>query len=131
MQGKVGFDKVFRWSKIICERSENKNKHKYKMIYSYEGQFTYNKKVISDWDSSAIGVYYCGLLNASGLHPLYIGKGTGELGMRGRLLDHIRDDYWPDATHFGYHRCDTVGEAEKWEAEEIARYQPKYNVVGK
>ncbi|MCC6290861.1 hypothetical protein IT398_02250 [Candidatus Nomurabacteria bacterium] len=102
------------------------------MVYPFKYPYHYTAKVVEGWDSSAIGVYYCGMLTTDGkLTILYIGKGTSDGGIRVRLLDHLRDDYWPDATHFGYHRCDTVAEAERHEAEEIKKYQPKYNKVGK
>lgn len=102
------------------------------MIYSYKGSYSYDKDVVGNWDSNAIGVYYCGFLNSNkGLIPLYIGLGTGEKGMKGRLLDHLRDDHWPEVTHFGYQVCDSVKEAEEWEVKEIAIFKPKYNTVGK
>ena len=102
------------------------------MIAPFKFPYPYTTNVLEGWNSSAIGVYYCGYLNTEGkLVVLYIGKGTGTSGMRGRLLDHLRDDYWPDATHFGYHACDYVHEADNYEMEEIARYKPTYNTVGK
>ncbi|KKS90591.1 MAG: hypothetical protein UV65_C0014G0007 [Parcubacteria group bacterium GW2011_GWF2_43_11] len=102
------------------------------MIYPYKGHYQYNETVIGNWDSSAIGVYYCGYANSDNkLTILYVGKGVGENGIRGRLLDHIRDENWPDVTHFGYQLCDYASEAEKWEADEIKTYKPKYNEQGK
>jgi len=102
------------------------------MIYSYKGHFIYDKKTIENWNSIVVGVYYCGYKLPNGnLDPLYIGSGTGESGIRGRLLDHMRDDYWPDITHFGYRQCGTVQEAVDLESQEIANYKPKYNKVGK
>ena len=102
------------------------------MIHDYKGNYSYSQKVVSDWDSTAMGVYYCGIPNPNGtLKPLYIGVGTSDGGMRSRLLDHLRDDNWPDVTHFGFCACDTAKEAEDFEAAEIKRCQPKYNLVGK
>ena len=101
------------------------------MVHPYQGHYQYDEDIVSNWESSAIGVYYCGYLTEKGLWPLYIGKGTSETGMRGRLLDHLGKEYWSDVTHFGYHLCDTVSEAEKWEIEEIVKYKPKYNIQGK
>ena len=102
------------------------------MIHEFNGPYTYSKKIIEEWNSNAIGVYYCGLKSDNGgLKPLYIGKGTGEGGIRSRLLDHLSKNYWPDVTHFGYQICDTSDEAKNFEAEEIAKYKPKYNDQGK
>jgi len=101
------------------------------MIHSYKGPYSYTKKVVSNWNSTAIGVYYCGKLNCDNLESLYIGKGTSESGIRARLLDHLAKDYWSDVTHFGYRICDTSTEAGELEAKEIARCKPKYNNQGK
>ncbi len=101
------------------------------MIQEYKGMYPYTDKVVVDWNSAEIGVYYCGYPNNGVLIVHYVGKGVGEAGMRGRLLDHLRDDYWPDATHFGYRGCGSVREAEDFEASEIKRLQPKYNKQGK
>lgn len=102
------------------------------MIHEFKGNYTYSESVVKNWNSAAIGVYYCGFVLENGnLKPLYIGKGTGEGGMRSRLLDHLSKDYWPDVTHFGYHECDTISEAESFELEEIERFKPKYNGQGK
>lgn len=102
------------------------------MIHEFKRLYTYSKDVIEEWDSNDIGVYYCGLkLDNENLKPLYIGKGTDEGRIRSRLLDHLLEDYWPDVTHFGYHICDTSTETENFEAEEIAKYKPKYNDQGK
>ena len=102
------------------------------MIYSYKGHYSYSDSIIRDWDSTDIGVYYCGYINTNDkLTILYIGKGTGEDGIRGRLLDHLRSDVWPNITHFGYHICDTKLEATEWEKKEIEKYKPSYNTQGK
>ena len=102
------------------------------MIYPFKHPYSYSKSIVEGWNSSAIGVYYCGYVGSDGkLYIFYIGKGTSDGGMRKRLLDHIREDYWPDVTHFGYHECDTIKEAEDHEAVEINLYKPKYNKIGK
>lgn len=101
------------------------------MVHAYQGDYSYNEDIVGNWNSTAIGVYYCGSLTTAGLRPHYIGIGTGDAGIRGRLLDHLREDYWADVTHFGYHQCDTAEEAKGWEAQEILRYRPKYNKQGK
>lgn len=102
------------------------------MIHDFKGPYTYSETVVSDWNFDAIGVYYCGTRTTDGkLTPLYIGKGTGEGGIRSRLLDHLSEDNWLDVTHFGYHICDTTAEAEDYEMEEIDKYKPKCNKVGK
>ncbi|MBU1179728.1 hypothetical protein KJ885_02190 [Patescibacteria group bacterium] len=100
------------------------------MADEYKGHYTYSKKVIGEWNSDDIGVYYCGFkLDNGNLKPLYIGKGIGDGGIRSRLLDHLSEDHWPDVTHFGYRVCDNATEAENFEAEEIDRCKPKYNDV--
>lgn len=107
-------------------------KHKLAMIYQFEGPFSFEKGVIERWNSSAIGVYYCGAKNTKGtLDVYYIGKSTADGGIRGRLLQHISERKWADVTHFGYEQCDKVSETEKHEAAEIAKYKPKYNIQGK
>ena len=102
------------------------------MVQEYKGPYQYSEKVVSDWNSTAIGVYYCGYIGSNGkLTVLYVGKGVGDGGIRSRLLDHLRYDRWPDVTHFGYCICNTAKEAEDFEASEIKRLQPKYNTQGK
>jgi len=102
------------------------------MTEKYEGNYKYSHDVVSRWNSDAIGIYYCGYPNQAGLLiPYYIGKGTGEGGIRSRLLDHLREDSWPGVTHFGYTQCGTASEADALEAREIVRCQPKYNQQGK
>ena len=55
------------------------------MIYSYKGNYAYSDRVIRNWDSTDIGIYYCGYVNTDDkLIILYIGKGTGDDGIRGR-----------------------------------------------
>lgn len=102
------------------------------MIQEYKGPYQYSEKIVSDWNSTAIGVYYCGYVSSNGkLTVLYVGKGVGDSGVRGRLLDHLQEDHWPDVTHFGYCICSTAKEAEDFEVSEIKRLQPKYNTQGK
>jgi len=100
------------------------------MVHSFNGLYTYSNATIDSWNNTRIGVYYIGILNPnnrSSLFPYYIGKGTSDKGMRGRLLDHLNNNDYPDATHFGYCACDTVAEADNYEVTEIHRYRPKYN----
>jgi len=102
------------------------------MVQKYKGHYEYSPRVVDGWDSNAIGVYYCGEINANGnLVPHYIGKGTGDGGIRRRLQDHLREDYWPNVTHFGFIVCDTIRESEIHEANEIAAHKPKHNEIGK
>jgi len=101
------------------------------MIQPYKGHYSYNKRVVSDWDSTAIGVYYCGYLSINNLYVLYVGKATSNEGIRGRLLQHLKENKWPDVSHFGYCVCSTSKEAEDFEASEIKRLKPKYNTQEK
>ncbi len=102
------------------------------MINAYLGPYLYGEKVISNWESNAIGVYYCGYLLTNGkLNAMYVGKAIGHEGIRGRLLQHLSKDSWPDVSHFGFCSCTTTKEAEDFESSEIKRLQPKYNVQGK
>lgn len=102
------------------------------MIQPYKGHYSYSEKVISEWDSTAIGVYYCGYpLTNGNLFVLYIGKATSDQGIRGRLLQHIGNEEWSDVSHFGFHICSTSKEAEDFEASEIKIYKPKHNTQGK
>ena len=102
------------------------------MIQLFKGNYGFNNAIVSGWDSTAIGVYYCGALNSNGnLVVYYIGRAIGDDGIRGRLLQHLSETKWPDVTHFGYHVCDTQQEALSHEALEIGVYKPKYNKIGK
>ena len=102
------------------------------MIYQFRGHYSFNSSTLSRWNSSAIGVYYCGARTIDGkLSVYYIGKSVAEGGIRGRLLQHLNERKWPDVTHFGYVQCDTVAETERHELTEIAKYKPKYNTQGK
>ena len=98
---------------------------------TYYGQYQYTDAVVRGWNSDAIGIYYCGQLdpqNPNLLIPHYIGRAVGAGGIRGRLLEHMRDDYWPGVTHFGYQLCASVRDAELIEEAEIKRCQPRHNV---
>jgi len=98
------------------------------MIGDFKGPYSYDKRTVEDWNSTVIGVYYIGIKTPEGkLTVYYIGKAAGESGIRGRLLDHLRDDEWDDVTHFGYHIVDSPEEAESFESEEREKYKPKYN----
>lgn len=102
------------------------------MVQKYNGHYHYNNATIENWNSSSIGVYYCGYPLANGnLSVLYVGRATGNDGIRGRLLQHLREDYFEGATHFGYCICSTITEAENLEAVEIKRLQPRFNKIGK
>ena len=101
------------------------------MVRNYNGQYSYNRDTITNWNSDSIGVYYCGYILPNGnLSPFYIGRAVGQGGIRARLLEHLLDDSWPDVTHFGYCICDTVSEAENLESQEILNFNPKYNTQG-
>lgn len=95
------------------------------MIQAYKGEFTYSKKVVSDWNNSSIGVYYLW----ENKHIVYVGSGTGDDGIRGRLLVHLSENAFPRVTAFGYKTCSTTTEALAHEKSEIKRLKPKYNVV--
>jgi len=102
------------------------------MVETYKGHYSYSSEVVSNWKSNAIGVYYCGFISSNGnLTVLYVGKGASDKGIRGRLLQHLDEDKWPDVAHFGYCTCSTPIEAETFEASEIKRLNPKYNILGK
>jgi len=103
------------------------------MIYPYSGNHIYSRLSVSqNSPSDNIGVYYCGYTDKNILHVFYIGRAMGDsVSIQSRLLDHLRDDNWPDVTHFGYRTCTRKRETEEIEAAEIKRLQPKYNTVGK
>lgn len=101
------------------------------MIYSFKGPFSYDRDTVEDWDNDSMGVYYVGKKNdKNALVIFYIGRAITDGGIRDRLLQHLGESKWYDATYFGYHICGTSQEAIDWEKEEIVRYNPKYNVVG-
>ncbi len=101
------------------------------MIKSFQGPFSYDYDTINNWNSSAIGVYYCGVAIPNNLSPFYIGRAVSEGGIRTRLLQHLGETKWRDVTDFGFRICDTTAEVESLEASEIKRCQPKYNTHGK
>jgi len=102
------------------------------MIQPYKGPYSFDKFTVSNWNSTAIGVYFCGSLTQQGMLVChYVGQAVGEGGLRGRLLRHLSENKWPSVTHFGYIACETVWEASTLEAQEIARLQPHYNTQGK
>lgn len=104
----------------------------YFMIQEYKGHYPYTQKIVSDWNSTVIGVYYLGYVASDGgLKPLYIGKAVADGGIRGRLLQHLQTDRFADVTHFGYQVCSTAAETDGLEARKIQQHQPKYNKVGK
>jgi hypothetical protein len=99
----------------------------------FKGPYTYSEKVVGDWDSDSIGVYYIGTKTPENqLRIFYIGKAVGNGGIRGRLLEHLSEAKWSDATHFGFHIFgnDEIAKVEAFEKEEINKYKPKYNIVG-
>ena len=101
------------------------------MIQPYQGHCEYSEGMIDLLDPDEIGVYYCGYKTPDNrLIPLYIGKGISDTGIRGSLLEHLKNENWPDVTHFGYQACDTVRESEALEKTEINEYKPTYNTQG-
>ena len=102
------------------------------MVKQYKGHYPYKEEHITLNAPASIGVYYCGAVLSNGnLLPHYVGKGAGERGVWGRLLDHIRQERWYDITHFGFIECDSEQEALNLEGVEIKRFQPKYNIQRK
>lgn len=103
------------------------------MINNYKGNYPYNEINILTLAPQSQGVYYCGWQNSNNqLFPLYVGRAMGiGVTINNRLLDHKRNENWPDVTHFGYILCSTDQEAITLEKNEILRCQPKYNNVGK
>ncbi|KKP42224.1 MAG: hypothetical protein UR31_C0017G0003 [Parcubacteria group bacterium GW2011_GWA2_33_14] len=101
------------------------------MRNSYEGHYSYDKDVVGNWNATAMGVYYCGYIDGNNLIVHYVGRATSDEGIRGRLLQHLSEDKWQDVSHFGYSVCTTSREAEDFEASEILRLKPKYNMQGK
>lgn len=102
------------------------------MIQSFKGPFSFTESIVTDWNSNIIGVYYCGVKTAEGkLTVYYVGRAVSDIGIRGRLLQHLSENKWYDVTHFGYEECSTSQEAINHEASEIVKYHPKYNTQGK
>lgn len=98
------------------------------MIADFKGPYPYTKAILLDWNDDSNGVYYIGTKTSDGaLAVNYVGKGTGEGGMRARLLVHL-DRRWLSATHFGFHRGTTILEIENFEIAEIKRLNPTYNI---
>ena len=103
------------------------------MKETFKGLYPYSKKIVEEWNSTAIGVYYIGIKTADNqLTVYYIGKAVGEGGIRARLLEHLAEAKWNDATHFGFHifEKNDISEIEEFEKEEINIYKPKYNIIG-
>lgn len=98
---------------------------------TFQGPFLYREDIISGWDSNIKGIYYCGIKQNESIIPLYIGKATREGGIKDRLLDHLREDNWPDITHFAYYALDNEKEIDNFEVLEIEKYKPKYNIQNK
>jgi hypothetical protein len=102
------------------------------MIQHQPGPFLYNRATIQGWRYAFIGIYYCGYALPNGnFIPLYIGRAVGMGGIRARLIQHLNDDVWLGVIHFRYATCSNAQEAVAYEAQEIARCQPKYNTQGK
>jgi excinuclease UvrABC nuclease subunit len=102
------------------------------LIYDYQGHYSFNSNSVSNNAPESWGVYYCGYLNQDNiLITLYVGRAAGEgVNIKSRLLDHLRENKWPDVTHFGYKECTTQQEAINLETNEIKRLnQPKYNMI--
>lgn len=100
---------------------------------SFKGPYVYNEKIVSEWNSTSIGVYYIGAKTSENqLSVFYIGKAVGAGGIRKRLLEHLSENKWGDATHFGFHISKTsdIKKIEEFEKKEIAEYAPKYNALG-
>lgn len=101
------------------------------MITGFYGPYDYLENVITNWQYTLRGVYYCGRVINGLVEHLYIGRSLSENGIRGRLLDHLREDDWVDVKYFWYRECSTDQEAINLEATEIKIHQPKYNKQGK
>ena len=101
------------------------------MISEFKGPYIYSNKIVSNWNSSVAGVYYIGIKTPENqLSVYYIGQAVGELGIRGRLLQHLSEAKWSDATHFGFQVFDksVVGKITDFEKGEIVKFKPKYNI---
>lgn len=98
------------------------------MNINYSSISLYNQTSARLSAPESSGVYYCGVLNQNGrLYPYYIGRALGEgVSIRSRLLDHMRVGEWPDVTHFQYVLLKTE-DVTDFEANEIVRFNPKYN----
>lgn len=98
------------------------------MISNYQGNYSYNATGAILSAPPSMGVYYCGYIGSNGLVALYVGRSEN---IRERLLEHLRSDYWPGVSLFGFRTCSTWGEMVDLEASEIKRLQPRFNTVGK
>ncbi|OGM97334.1 MAG: hypothetical protein A2735_03120 [Candidatus Yanofskybacteria bacterium RIFCSPHIGHO2_01_FULL_41_21] len=99
----------------------------------FKGPYVYSEKIIREWNSTAVGVYYIGAKTPENqLRIFYIGKAVSGGGIRKRLLEHLTENKWNDVTHFGFHifKTDNIKEIEEFEKEEIAKYNPKHNIKG-
>lgn len=96
------------------------------MVGNFRASFNFNSYGIAVNAPSAIGVYYLGSADYTGaLAIYYIGK---SIDVKSRLIEHIEENKWSDATHFGYCICSTDQEAKQLESSEINYYKPKYNI---
>lgn len=99
------------------------------MITQFEGPHLFDVDIITDWNSSIGGVYYCGVITTERkLIVYYVGRAVGDGGIRSRLLQHLSENKWYDVTHFGYKACDSMNETIDHEISEISRLKPKYNI---
>lgn len=96
-------------------------------MYKYNGKYSFDKSVISNWNSSATGVYYL----FEGTSIVYVGSAISVEGIRGRLLQHINERSFPNVAQFGYKEIFGKDAILNHESSEIKRLQPRYNKNGK
>lgn len=96
-------------------------------MYPYNGEYPFNKQIISDWDSNTTGVYY---LFENDLIT-YIGSAIGAGGIRGRLLQHINEYSFPHVNRFGFKEIIGSDLILSYEKAEIQRIQPGRNKIGR
>lgn len=96
-------------------------------MYTYNGEYSFNKSIISNWDNSATGVYYL----FENTIIVYVGSATSPEGIRGRLLQHVNERNFSTVTKFGYKVINGKDIILAHELSEIKRLQPRYNDVGK
>ncbi len=96
-------------------------------MYTYNGEYSFTKEVITNWRSSATGVYFL----FEGTQIVYVGSAVSDEGIRGRLLQHINERNFPYVTNFGYKAIAGKDAVLAHELAEIKRLQPKHNTVGK
>lgn len=66
------------------------------------------------------------------LKVLYVGRARGEgVSIKSRIYNHLKEDFWPGVTHFGFIVCSDISTIDTFEAIEILRLQPIYNQRGK